>query len=84
METWLEEGYKELLKFVEEAYAFQNEEEYALVGIKASSCSEKSKIIDKVLDKIYKYGDQFYVSVIITDRENFEKIRHSLGKQLLP
>ncbi|MCI2415199.1 MAG: hypothetical protein MPF33_08190 [Candidatus Aramenus sp.] len=84
MEKWLEEGYKELLKFADEAYAFQNEDEYVLVGIKATSCMEKTKIIDKVLDKVYQYGNEFYLSVIITDRENFEKIKEKLGKQLIP
>jgi hypothetical protein len=78
------EGYKVLKQITGEAYVFENEDQYFLVGIEKASCKDKSKIIDKVLDKIYNYGNEFFVSVIITEKENFEKIKKELGKQVIP
>ncbi|ARM74915.1 hypothetical protein [Acidianus manzaensis] len=79
-------GYSKLKEIIDskEVYLFKGEdEEYYLVGIKETSCAEKSKIIDKVLDEIYKHGEEFFVTVIITSKENFEKIKDSLGTRIL-
>lgn len=83
----LEAGYNKLKEILgtQEVYLFKREqnEEFYLVGIRETSCSQRSKIIDKVLDEIYKYGDEFFVTIIITSRENFEKLKDSLGTRIL-
>ncbi|AWR96435.1 hypothetical protein DFR86_01975 [Acidianus sulfidivorans JP7] len=79
-------GYNKLKEVAKsnDVYLFKGEDdEYYLVAIKEASCSEKSKIIDKVLDEIYKYGNEFFVTIIITSKENFEKIKDTLGERIL-
>lgn len=81
----LKAGYNKLKEILgtNEVYLFRRDDEYYLVGIKQSSCSEKSKVIDRVLDEIYKYGNEFYVTILITSKENFEKLKDNLGIRIL-
>ncbi|WP_052349483.1 hypothetical protein [Candidatus Acidianus copahuensis] len=63
---------------------FEKDDEYFIVGISESplSCSERSEIIDKVLDEAYKYANSLYLTVLIVNNESYKQIRENLGKEI--
>ncbi|MEM3347907.1 MAG: hypothetical protein QXR57_06725 [Metallosphaera sp.] len=75
-------GYLKLKELVGDAWAFKQEDQYTLVGVNRVSCKEKTKIVDAVLNEVYKYGDEFYITVLLLSIESFERIKGSLGEDI--
>lgn len=75
-------GYKKLKEIVGEVHAFVHEDQYTLVAVGGAGCKQRSKIVDSVLDEVYKYGDEFLLTVLILDREAYERLKESLGREV--
>ncbi|BCS92697.1 hypothetical protein L3N51_02102 [Metallosphaera sp. J1] len=75
-------GFLKLRELVGEARAFRLEDQYTLVGIREMGCKEKSKIVDLVLDEVYKYGDEFNLTILLLGSEGLERLKQSLGEDI--
>ncbi|MCY0861008.1 MAG: hypothetical protein OWQ52_01090 [Metallosphaera prunae] len=75
-------GFLKLKELVGEARVFKLEDQYTMVGIRKLSCREKSKIVDQVLDEVYKYGDNFNLTILLLGEDGLENVKDGLGEDI--
>ncbi|AWR99151.1 hypothetical protein [Metallosphaera hakonensis] len=75
-------GLLKLKEITQDVKVFRFEDQYTLVGIAKVGCRDKSKIVDAVLDEVYKHGDEFNLTILLLTRDSFEKIKDSLGEDI--
>jgi hypothetical protein len=75
-------GYRKLKELVGDVHIFVKEDQYTLLGVSKVGCKDRSKIVDRVLEEVYKHGDEFLLTVLIMDGEAYKKLKGDLGREV--
>ena len=81
MERALRAGLEKFLQYVKEGGAFVDDDgNYYLIGVGKVDCKRNSKIVDEVLDEVYKYTDSINLTILIVPEGVYGEIVSKLKR----
>lgn len=81
MEKAIEEGFKKFSELVEKPGLFVDDDgAYFLIGIGIPNCKNDSKIVDEVLNEIYKYTEEINVTILIVPESVYPEVTSKLRR----
>ncbi|QKR00343.1 hypothetical protein GWK48_08120 [Metallosphaera tengchongensis] len=75
-------GFMKFKELVKGARAFKMEDQVTFVGFMNASCSQKSKLVDAVLDEVYKYGESFNLTILVLSEDKSRELGSNLGDDI--
>lgn len=81
MDRAIEEGFKKFSELVDNAGLFIDEDgAYFLIGVGVPNCKNNSKIVEQVLNEIYKYTDEINVTILIVPENVYPEVTAKLKR----
>ena len=81
MEKAIEEGFKKFSSLVKNPGLFVDEDgAYYFIGVGNVNCKENSRIVEAVLDEVYKYTDEANVTVLIVPESVYGEVTAKLKR----
>jgi hypothetical protein len=81
MERALEAGLEKFLQYVRKGGAFvDGDGNYYLIGVGEVNCKRNSRIVNEVLDEVYKYTDNINLTVLIVPEGVYDEIVSKLKR----
>lgn len=83
MDRAIEEGFKKFSELVDNAGLFIDEDgAYFLIGVGVPNCKNNSRIVEQVLNEIYKYTDEINVTILIVPENVYPEVTAKLKRIL--
>ena len=81
MDRAIEEGFKKFSELVDNAGLFIDEDgAYFLIGVGVPNCKNNSRIVEQVLNEIYKYTDEINVTILIVPENVYPEVTAKLKR----